>query len=218
LKGAGDPRPLIHLDINQQSIVGLSSTHQNIRGSLKLSQCQPARRSRSICQMRQPNPGGRLTRRVAQETSSGGVIHPLQSTAGRYSRSILYPLPTCALLGGSNTTVTLRFPQAGHIRRDSSRDSGKFGPRVATSVSGPPRNVSTSHGRVPTTFQSCQSLAVGAASIATRRSSGECRFMYAAHKAGGRYDKCLSPNWNRMREAFPNDHSRQLRPSPADVK
>jgi hypothetical protein len=26
-----------------------------------------------------------------------------------------YPLPTCALLGGSNTTVTRRFPQAGHI-------------------------------------------------------------------------------------------------------
>jgi hypothetical protein len=29
-----------------------------------------------------------------------------------------HPLPTCALLGGSNTTVTLRLPQAGHMRRD----------------------------------------------------------------------------------------------------
>jgi hypothetical protein len=42
---------------------------------------------------------------------------------------------TCELLGGSNTTITLRFPQAGHMRRDSKRDSGKFGPGVATSVS-----------------------------------------------------------------------------------
>ena len=32
-------------------------------------------------------------------------------------------------------TVTLRFPQAGHMRRDSGRDSRKFGSRVATSVS-----------------------------------------------------------------------------------
>jgi hypothetical protein len=32
-----------------------------------------------------------------------------------------------ALLGGSKTTVTLLFPQAGQMRRDSSRDSGKFG-------------------------------------------------------------------------------------------
>ena len=27
-----------------------------------------------------------------------------------------YPLPTCALLGGSKTTVTRRFPQLGHMR------------------------------------------------------------------------------------------------------
>jgi hypothetical protein len=47
----------------------------------------------------------------------------------------LYPLPTFALLGGSKTTVTCRFPQAGHMRRDSSRERGKLGPRVATSVS-----------------------------------------------------------------------------------
>jgi hypothetical protein len=39
------------------------------------------------------------------------------------------------LLGGSKTTVTRRFPQAGHMRRDSSLESGKFGPRVQTSVS-----------------------------------------------------------------------------------
>jgi hypothetical protein len=39
------------------------------------------------------------------------------------------------LVGGSKTTVTLRFPQAGHINRDSSLDNGKFGPRVLTSVS-----------------------------------------------------------------------------------
>ena len=52
-------------------------------------------------------------------------------------RSFAYPSPTCAplLLGGSKTTVTLRLPQAGHMRRASSRDSGKFGPRVQTSVS-----------------------------------------------------------------------------------
>ena len=33
------------------------------------------------------------------------------------------------------TTVTLRFPHTGHINLDSSREIGKFGPRVATSVS-----------------------------------------------------------------------------------
>jgi hypothetical protein len=44
---------------------------------------------------------------------------------------------SCALLllGGSNTTVTLRFPQAGHMRRVSSLDNGKFGLRVQTNVS-----------------------------------------------------------------------------------
>jgi hypothetical protein len=47
-----------------------------------------------------------------------------------------YPLLTCAaLLGGSKTTITGLFPRLGHMRRDSSRDSGRFGPRVATSVS-----------------------------------------------------------------------------------
>ncbi len=45
---------------------------------------------------------------------------------------------------------------------------------------GPPRNVSTSHGGVTTTFQSCQSLAIGAASSATRLSSGECRLKSTA--------------------------------------
>jgi hypothetical protein len=48
----------------------------------------------------------------------------------------LHPPPICAaLLGGSKSTVTLRLPQAGHIKRPSSLPSGKFGPRVATSVS-----------------------------------------------------------------------------------
>jgi hypothetical protein len=46
-----------------------------------------------------------------------------------------YPLPTWALLGGSNTTVTRRFPQAGDMRRVSSGESGKFGPRVQTTAS-----------------------------------------------------------------------------------
>ena len=41
---------------------------------------------------------------------------------------------------------------------------------------GPPRSVSTSRRRVPTTFQSCQSLAMDAASASLRLSSGECRF------------------------------------------
>ena len=40
---------------------------------------------------------------------------------------------------------------------------------------GPPRNTSTSHGGVSTTFPSCQSLAMGAVSAAIRLSSGECR-------------------------------------------
>ena len=42
---------------------------------------------------------------------------------------------------------------------------------------GPTRNEPTSCGGVSTTFQAGQSLAVGAASIATRRSSGECRLI-----------------------------------------
>jgi hypothetical protein len=46
-----------------------------------------------------------------------------------------HPLPTCLFVGGSNTTVTLRLPQAGHISLDSRRESGKFGPRVQTNVS-----------------------------------------------------------------------------------
>ena len=39
-----------------------------------------------------------------------------------------------------------------------------------------PRNISTSHGGVSTTFQSCRSLLMSAASAATRMSSGECQF------------------------------------------
>ena len=46
-----------------------------------------------------------------------------------------YPLRTSRLVGGSNTTVTRRLSQAEHMRRDSRRESGKFGPRVQTSVS-----------------------------------------------------------------------------------
>jgi hypothetical protein len=38
-----------------------------------------------------------------------------RKTLKKYS----HPLPTCALRGGSNTTVTLRFPQLGHISLDS---------------------------------------------------------------------------------------------------
>jgi hypothetical protein len=53
----------------------------------------------------------------------------------RVFQTLASPTPTCALLGGSNTTVTRRFPQAGPISLDSSRESGKFGPLVATSVS-----------------------------------------------------------------------------------
>jgi hypothetical protein len=45
----------------------------------------------------------------------------------------------------------------------------------ARSRAGPPRRESTSHGGVSTTFQSCKSSAIGAASIPTRLSSGECR-------------------------------------------
>jgi hypothetical protein len=48
--------------------------------------------------------------------------------------------------------------------------------RLERQRAGPPRNVSTSHGGKTTTFQTCQSLAIDAASIATRRSSGEVPF------------------------------------------
>ena len=40
---------------------------------------------------------------------------------------------------------------------------------------GPPGDVSTSRGGVSTTFQSCQSLAMGATSVWVKLSSGECR-------------------------------------------
>jgi hypothetical protein len=45
-----------------------------------------------------------------------------------------YPLSTFTLLGGSKTTVTRRIPTINHIRRDSSLEIGKFGPRVQTNV------------------------------------------------------------------------------------
>jgi hypothetical protein len=41
-----------------------------------------------------------------------------------------HPLRTSRLVGGSNTTVTQRLPQVGHMSRESSRESGKFGPRA----------------------------------------------------------------------------------------
>src|SRR5271157_4486064 len=40
---------------------------------------------------------------------------------------------------------------------------------------GPPRNISTSHGGVSTTFQSCQNLATGVVSAPIRLPSGECQ-------------------------------------------
>jgi hypothetical protein len=43
----------------------------------------------------------------------------------------------------------------------------------ARSPAGPPRSVSTGHGGVSTTFQSCQNLAMGAVSVAIGLSSGE---------------------------------------------
>ena len=53
----------------------------------------------------------------------------------RPSRHLVTHSPPAHLLGGSNTTVTIRLPQAGHMRRAFSRERGKFGPRVQTSVS-----------------------------------------------------------------------------------
>ena len=38
------------------------------------------------------------------------------------------------LVGSSNTTVTRRLPQAGHMRRNSRRDNGKFGRRAHEGV------------------------------------------------------------------------------------
>jgi hypothetical protein len=43
--------------------------------------------------------------------------------------------PANRLLGGSKAIVTCRFPKAGHMSLASSLPSGKFGPRVANSVS-----------------------------------------------------------------------------------
>ena len=45
------------------------------------------------------------------------------------------PTPHLRIGRWLENTVTCRLPQLGHIRRDSSREIGKFGPRVATSVS-----------------------------------------------------------------------------------
>ena len=59
----------------------------------------------------------------------------MRSGDGSSSRLSSPFTPTCALLGGSKTTVTCRFPQLGHISLDSSLEIGKFGPLVATSVS-----------------------------------------------------------------------------------
>ena len=53
---------------------------------------------------------------------------------GRRLEACSHPLRICALLGGSNTTVTRPFPRWTH-QPHSSLPSGKFGPRVATSVS-----------------------------------------------------------------------------------
>ena len=54
-------------------------------------------------------------------------------------------------------------------------DSKDFGAAMARVEEEPLRNLPISHGGVSTTFHSCQSLAVGAASAAIRLSSGECR-------------------------------------------
>jgi hypothetical protein len=40
------------------------------------------------------------------------------------SRRSRHPLPTCALVDGSKTTVTCRLPQLGYMSRDSSREVG----------------------------------------------------------------------------------------------
>ena len=46
-------------------------------------------------------------------------------------------LPTCALLGGSKTTTTLRFPHAGHINLPSSKNAVIAAALVALRPSGP---------------------------------------------------------------------------------
>ncbi len=78
---------------------------------------------------------------------------------------------------------------------------------------GPPRDVSTSRGGVSTTFQSCQSLAMGATSAWVRLSSGECRFM-ASHTGQacgfGKAAKALSPgfHWTRASRRVPQGEGR----------
>jgi hypothetical protein len=57
---------------------------------------------------------------------------------------------------------------------DARLDERKFGIRRRPTASGLSRSESTSYDGVSTTFHSCQSLAMGAASTATRLSSGEC--------------------------------------------
>ena len=53
-------------------------------------------------------------------------------------------------------------------------DDRKFGIPGRATASGLPRHISTSRGGVSTTFHSCQSVAMGAVSAATRLSFGEC--------------------------------------------
>src|SRR5271166_4763059 len=57
------------------------------------------------------------------------------------------------------------------------KDSASPGARIASRPA--PERI-YKHGVVTTTFQSCQSLAIGAASIGTRLSSGECRLKTTA--------------------------------------
>jgi hypothetical protein len=60
----------------------------------------------------------------------------------------------------------------------------RFGiPRRATACRSDP-NVSTNHGGVSTTFQSCQSIAMGTVSAAIRLSPGECPLRCSAGHLG----------------------------------
>jgi hypothetical protein len=59
-----------------------------------------------------------VKRRVVIDVDGRQDFNPTLLGVGGILSSGLYPVPTWALLGGSNTTVTRRFPQAGHMRRD----------------------------------------------------------------------------------------------------
>jgi ATP-dependent Clp protease ATP-binding subunit ClpA len=67
-------------------------------------------------------------RKITLELDVGAREWLAETGSSRPSEPPCHPPPTCRLVGGSNTTVMLWLPQARQIRRDTRRESGKFGP------------------------------------------------------------------------------------------